>query len=171
MKKLILVLCLLPVLLFCGCTDAKKIAELINSNATFELGFLEDVSEKDLSSLVPDYGSFGSDVYYNSGYSEGDIHYVCYVVRAYPDYADGGKVVTQIVCTDPAVTFFGGYTVNDSEELFEYLAGEGFKITGEYSGTFVQAKKDKFIITFSDDEEYKVMNFYYRVSNRNGIIF
>ena len=178
MKKLLFTL-LIPLLLFCGCTDngAQRIAAQINENTNLELGFLEDVSEKDLSSLVLQNDWFGGTGYYNSGYVEGDIHYVFYLVTAYPDYADGGSYVTRITCTDPDVTFFGGYTVNDSEELFKYLAGEGFTVK-EYSETFLQAKKGKFIISFFegaenffDDAKNKTITFYYQISNRNKIDF
>ena len=173
MKKLLFALYLLPVLLFCGCSDksAEKVADEINKNATFELKFLEDVSGKDLSSLVPDYGWFGADGYYNSGYKEGDEHYVQYLVSAYPDYADGGSYVTRITCTDPDVTFFGGYTVNDSEQMIEYLSNDGYTIDNNDSGTLVRAKKGKITISFFAGDEYREVMFMYEVGNRKGINF
>ena len=161
MKKLLFVLCLIPVFLFCGCTDkhAEKIAAQINENTTLELGFLQDVSGTDLSSLVLEASWRGAVGYYNSGYEEGDMHYVFYLVTSYPDYANGGSFVSRITCTDPTVTFFGGYTVNDSKELIEYLSGEGFKIRGEYPDTMVQAKKGNIIISFVHETEYNVITF------------
>ena len=173
MKKLLFSLFLIPALLFCGCTDkrAEKIADEINKDTTLELKFLENISGKDLSFLVPDYGWFGADGYYNSGYEEGDIYYVQYVITAYPDYADGGSVVTQIVCTDPNITFFGSYTVNDSEQLIEYLSNDGYTIDNNDSGTLVRAKKGRITISFFEGDGYNEVMFMYEVGNRKGIVF
>ena len=179
MKKLLLILLLIPVFIFCGCGSqsaalkrlSEETAAQINENTTLELKFLEDVKEKDLSFLVPQYGWEGADGYYNSGYQEGDIHYVQYVVTAYPDYADGGSVVTRITCTDPYITFFGGYTVNDREALIEYLTNDGYTIDENDSGTLVRAKKGKITVSVFEGDGYNEVAFMYEVSNRKGIVF
>lgn len=179
MKRLLFALFLIPALLFCGCEDkypqndkdAERIAAEINKNTTLELGFLEYVSGKNLSYLVPDYGWFGASGYYNSGYQEGDIHYVQYLITAYPDCADSGSYVTRIECTDPAVTFFDGYTVNNSEELIEYLSNDGYEIDGNDLNTFVKAKKGRITISFFEGDGYNKVMFMYDVSNRTGMIF
>lgn len=176
MKKLLFALFLIPTLLFYGCSDnqqttAENIASEINKNTTLELKFLEDVSVKDLSSLVPDYDWLGADGYYNSGYVEGDEHYVFYLVTAYPDYADGGSVVTRIECTDPNVTFFDGCTVENCNALFLYLSGEGFEIinSGDDPSSITSATNGK--IRVVHDSKTKMITFSYEVSNRDGIIF
>ena len=179
MKKLLLTLLLIPVFIFCGCGSqsaalkrlSEETAAQINENTNLELKFLEDVKEKDFSFLVRDVGWEGADGYYNSGYQEGDIHYVQYVVTAYPDYADGGSVVTRITCTDPYITFFGGYTVNDSEELIEYLTSDGFKIAEKISDNNLRIKKGKITISFIENTEFKGIVFMCDISNRKGIVF
>lgn len=176
MRKLLFTLFLIPAIFICGCVDSeqlatKKIAEEINKNTTFELNFLEDVSGKDLSSLVPDYDWFGADGYYNSGYEEGDDQYVFYLVTAYPAYADGGSVVTRIECTDPNVTFFDGCTVYNCNALFAYLSSEGFEIinSDDYPSSVTSATNGK-IRVMHDSISQKII-FSYEVSNRNGIDF
>ena len=176
MKKLLFALSLIPALAFFSCpnnqpTAEERIAEEINKNTTLELKFLEDVSEKDLSAFVPDYDIFGGFLYYNSGYEEGDEYYVRYLVSAYPDYADGGSVVTRIDCTDPNVTFFDGCTVENCDALFGYLSGEGFEIinSGDNPSSVTNATNGK--ITVSHDSKSKIITFSYEVSNRDGIVF
>ena len=179
MKRLLFSLLLLPALILCGCADeypsndkeAERIAGEINKNATWELGFLEDAEGKDLSSLVKEIGWEGADGYYNHGFKEGDEHYVFYLISAYPDYADKRSAVTRIECTDPAVTFFGGCTVENCEELFLYLSGEGFEIinSDDFPGSVTSATKGNIRITH--DSKSQKISFYYEVSNRDGIIF
>ena len=176
MKKLLFALLLTPAILFCGCADnqpatAEKIADKINENTTLELKFLEDVSGKDLSAFVPEYDIFGAFVYFNSGYKDGDEHYVRYLVSAYPDYADGGSVVTRIDCTDPNVTFFDGCTVENCDALFLYLSGEGFGIirSDDEPSSVTNATNGKIRITH--DSILKKITFSYEVSNRDGIVF
>ena len=174
MKKPFFALFLIPALLFCGCIDnssTEKTKQEINKNATFELNFLEDVSEKDLSSLVPDLGWFGADAYYNSGYTEGDEHYVHYLITAYPDYADGGSVVTRIICTDPQVTFFDGCTVENCGALFDYLSDEGFELiaTDDDPSSVTSASNGKISVIYYNLLKKIVFN--YEVGNRDGIVF
>lgn len=149
----------------------EETAAQINEDTNLQLKFLENVGGKDLSFLVPQDGWFGARGYLNSGYEEGDIYYVQYVITAYPDYADGGSVVTEIVCTDPNITFFGGYTINDREELIDYLLNDGFEITDKYSDTHLKVKKGKITISFFENTEFKEIMFMYEVSNRLGIDF
>ena len=154
-----------------GCTDAyKKYADRINENADFELGFLKNSEMWDLSLLVHEDGWFGAEAYYNSGYTDGDMHYVKYIVTAYPDYADGGAYVTQIICTDPEVKFFNGCTINDCNAMFDYLSEQGFEITNtdDYPCSVTTAVKGSLKIT---RELEKSVRFYYEVSNRDGINF
>ena len=154
-----------------GCTDAyKKYADRINENADFELGFLKNSEMWDLSLLVHEDGWFGAEAYYNSGYTDGDMHYVKYIVTAYPDYADGGAYVTQIICTDPEVTFFNGCTIGDCEEMFDYLSEQGFEITNtdDVPCSVTTAGQGSLKIT---RELEKSVGFYYEVSNREGIDF
>lgn len=176
MKKLLLGLFLIPAFLFCGCTAnqptaTERIAAEINKNSTFELKFLEDVSGKDLSAFVPEYDIFGAFVYFNSDYKAGDEHYVRYLVSAYPDYADGGSVVTRIDCTDPSVTFFDGCTVENCNALFLYLSGEGFEIinSDDDPSSVTSASNGKIIVTH--DNISKKITFSYEVGNRDGIDF
>ena len=150
----------------------EETAAQINEETNLELKFLENVGGKDLSFLVPQDGWFGATGYYNSGYEEGDIYYVQYVITAYPDYADGGSVVTQIVCTDPNITFFGGYTVNDSEQLIEYLSNNGYTLLeSNSSGTLVRFEKGRIKITFLEGDGYNEVMFMYEVGNRLGMVF
>ena len=145
--------------------------EEITKNTTFELHFLEDVSKKDLSFLVDDIGWFGASGYYNSGYKEGDKHYVHYLVTAYPDYADGGSYVTRIICTDPNVTFFDGCTVEDCSKLFLYLSGEGFEIVNSGDSPSSVTCATKGAVSITHDSISKKIIFSYSVSNRDGIVF
>ena len=159
----------IPICLLCACKDnGKKIAAEINRDTTLELGFLENVEGKDLSFLVTQDGVFGGYGYYNSGYQEGDTYYVRYTVTAYPDYADGGKVVTHIECTDPEVKFFGGNTVNDCSAMFNSLKSKGFKV--EYFDSSTRASKGNVTITNYLMGEKSVI-FSYKVGNRQGIVF
>ena len=178
MKKIlsaVLIFTSIFVLLLCGCPAEDKkhlrIANEINRNTTLELGFLENVEGKDLSSLVPQYGWFGADGYYNSGYTEGDEYYVNYVISAYPDYADGGQYVTRIVCTDPNVIFFGDNTLNNCEGMFEWLSDEGFEIisTDDDPSSVISAYKNHIKITY--DRRFNEIVFNFEVSNRKGMEF
>lgn len=167
-----LILALTASFSFAGCKGkGLDSAEKINKNTTLELGFLEDVSKKDLSSLTPDLGWFGANGYYNSGYVEGDKYYVHYLITAYPDYADGGSVVTRIICTDPNVTFFDGCTVENCGALFDYLSDEGFVTVATDDDPSSATNASKGAITVSYFPLIKKIVFYYEVGNRNGIIF
>lgn len=162
-------------LCLCGCvSEEKRISGAINKESTFELSFLEDVSDKDLSSLFHEVGWFGAESYYNSGYKEGDEYYVHYLVTAYPDYADGGHVVTYIKCTDPKAIFFGDCTINNCNSLFDYLSSKGFEVlcsdndSPEGPSTTTTAKKGNVEIFHSLNKE---ITFRYDVENRDGIVF
>lgn len=145
--------------------DYKDAANEINKRATLAYGFLENVENKDLSALVYDPDWMGADGYYNEGYEEGDEYYVHYLVTAYPDYADGGKFVTSITCTDPEVKFYGDCTIVNCDELFKYLSEEGFTVL---YGSTVTAYKGNMAVTYVKN---KSISFVYNVENRDGIQF
>lgn len=149
--------------------------EKINKNSTFELKFLEDVENKDLSGF--DYHpGFGVTGYSNPKYSGSttfshDI-IVQYDVTAYPDYADGGHFVTSIYCSDPEVTFFDGYTVASGKELVQALTEAGYqtKLFGTSASglPIYDAIKGNIKICYIQNDSFYIR---YDVSNRDGIMF
>ena len=173
MRKLLKILVLLSlcgIMLLCTACTPKwtKDAELINTDSTFELKFLENVKDKDLSHF--EYiGGFGVSSYYNSRYNGRkftDEIYVEYQVTAYPDFADGGDYVTGIYCSDPKVTFFGGYTITSGDELVQALQDADYKI--EINNIKIDAKKNRIHIRYKQNV-YVYIEF--EVSNRKGIDF
>ncbi|MCH5146692.1 MAG: hypothetical protein J1F61_01645 [Clostridiales bacterium] len=148
--------------------------EKINKDSTFELKFLEDVENKDLSGFecIPGFGVEG---YYNPKYSESDIFsynskVVRYDVTAYPDVADGGQFVTRIDCSDPEVTFFGGYTIESGDAFLEALENAGYQVVvNQWRDYDFDATKGNILINYDIQNHH--VRFIYNVTNRDGIIF
>lgn len=155
-------------------TEAEEV-EKINENSTFELKFLEDVREKDLSEFICHPG-FGVSGYSNAKY--GDTHrfsndiIVQYDVTAYPDYADGGSFVTSIYCSDPEVTFYGGYTIASGDSFADELDAAGYSIVRHSSSVYgvpsFTATRGNIRISYILNHEFYIL---YNVSNRDGIMF
>ena len=131
MKK-ILVLVLAVVMLFlCGCgKQDKKIEKPQDTN--LELWILQDVKDFDFSSFTNQIYDVGVRIYYGSKYKvekneQGQMidptECVKYSITAYPDYADGGSYVTNIVITDPTIVLFG-LTINSTFEEFDAVFEE-----------------------------------------------
>lgn len=150
-----------------------------NDSSAFELKFLESVENKDLSQFYRDPG-FGCDGYVNLKYgitdegaftkiSNAEVQAVYYNVTAYPDEADGGQFVTDIICSDPEITFMGNYTVDDFAGFFNYLKSKGFTVysTNDTSNGY-DATCGNISISGTEGRSIRI---YYRVSNKTGIMY
>ena len=148
----------------------------VKPETNLEFWLTENVGDADFSQYQEQYGWFGCHVYYGTGYvptiDEEDGrqinpgHCVLYTVSAYPDYSDGGRYITEILITDPNVTF-GGISLNSTFEEFETLIEQmGFEITETYENSRT-ARRDKYWVSFSKDE----IRIAVQVENREGIIF
>lgn len=179
MKRIAVILGVLLCILCCGCTEQRRIApyvSAINQNADFDLLFLQDVKNADLSEFgyLPGFGCSG---YYHKKYencfSDADEitypdngAYVLYTVTSYPDYSDNTRFVTRIEITDPAVAFCGDNTVTDCERMFDYFRKQGFKVAQESWG--LSATKGRLRIQWDTNTRLTIG---YEVQNRNGIVF
>lgn len=124
---------LLPLLLLipsCQKKDTLFLAQDPDSN--LELYLTQAVEDEDLTDLYYAPTGFGVSTYLNvPPLEDGMIPEVCvrYDLTAYPDYADGGLYVTEIVITDPAYTIYG-LTINSSAEDFHFaMEQQGFTLS------------------------------------------
>lgn len=154
-------------------TEAEEV-EKINETSAFELKFLEDVKNKDLSEFIYHPG-FGVSGYSNAKYADAQTFsediIVQYNVTAYPDYADGGSFVTDIYCSDPEVTFYGGYTIASGDCFAEELEAAGYSIERTDSSAYgvgFRATRGNITIFYILNHEFTIR---YNVGNRNDIVF
>lgn len=156
--------------------ENQAFAASINAGSSFELGFLEDVKNRDLTAFGYEAG-FGCAEYYNEekygSYNGAKKRGIIYEATAYPDYIDGGWFITQIDVTDPDATFLGGVSLNSGEEAIEAaLKGVGFQVgrdTYPSGKDFIWAKKGMFGVVY---EQYAAdICFFYSVTNREGLIY
>lgn len=152
---------------------------------SLDLWILQNVYEKNWSDYteVPDW--MGAREFYGKGYTpeisdDGiftDPEYcVKYLVTAWPDYADGGQYITQIVITDPKVTFWG-LTVESTVEQFDsVLTPKGFLYVTEKDldeGTEYKAAwvGRSYSVTLKKQNGKCVVNISAPISNRDNIVF
>lgn len=107
--------------------------------------------------------------YHMNGRGERPHLRMSYILTAWPDYADGGRYVTAIEITDPAVSVYG-LTVGSSPEEFEQvMMSMGYEVEALDDG-FQRAVRDGF--TFSiyrgGTPELRISA---EVTNREGIVF
>ncbi len=107
--------------------------------------------------------------YRMSGQGERPHVRVSYILTAWPDYADGGRYVTTIEITDPAVSVYG-LTVESAPAEFErVMMSMGYKVESA-DDSLQRAVRDGF--TFSiyhgDTPEFRISA---EVGNCEGIVF
>lgn len=180
-----------------GYGKAAQIAleEALKTETDLEFFILDDVSSADLSDFQEIYGGFGARQYAPKRYgiaSEGSIpqeipeHRVLFTVSAWPDYADGGKFVTDINITDPKVRVFGLTTESTAEEFLRKCTSLGYERverrddSGEppaLCGTLllnyacVRSRDGKHYILLAKYVNSSFIRIYAPVSNRSNIIF
>ncbi len=172
MKKFTILIIIICIIFTCGCTKESEIKIERPADTNLELWIKQDVKDFNFGGFTNQIYDVNIKIYYGSKYtieknSEGqciDPEYcVKYSITAYPDYADGGLFVTEIIITDPEVILFG-LTVNSTFEEFDSVF-EGFQCemykTDEYhkaekDGVTYRLKKGRFTISAE-------------VTNKNGI--
>ena len=148
-----------------------------------EFFITQNVEDVDFSSYAEIYGWFGAREFLGKGYEtvldeDGNPthpeHYVSYVIGAYPDEADGGQYVTQIIMTDPQVKYYGLTLASTAEAFRETFEGLGYTVeisVNDYAEIFT-AKKGN--LTVELDRGLYVqskLSVIAHVSNREGIIY
>lgn len=140
-----------------------------------EFWVADSVEGVDLSKFQEKYGSFGSTMYYGSGYVPATDengrqvdpeHCVIYIVTSYPDYSSKEQHVTGIEITDPNVEFYGITLRSSIPDVMELLRQQGFEIS-EYGEEWVFARKGSVWINFYAEYIYIGVE----VTNDTGMIF
>lgn len=94
---------------------------------------------------------------------------VSYLLTAWPDYADGGRYITTIEITDPAVSVYGLTVESKPVEFEQVMTSMGYKVES-VDDNLQRATRDGF--TFSlyrgNTSEFRITA---EVSNREGIVF
>ena len=198
MKKIALIFALVLVLMLASCSAGEVIGtdtsgtglvegtlspvEMLNETSTLDLGFLSPVTDADVEGYHVEYG-FGCSMYLPARYPENALYahdgtpYIKYEETAYPDYADGGRFITRIECTDPDVRVFGTTLRASMEELREAIGSCGFEVGNIADVDFVDyyteftAKDENISIVVRDYGSYKHLVIRAEVTNREGIIY
>lgn len=154
-------------------------------DTSLEFWITQNVENTDFSSHNEIYGWMGAREFLGKGYSTvadeysnqvKPLHYVSYIITAYPDYADGGEYVTQIDITDPTVSVYG-LTVNSTiEEYDEVFRKMGFVISVEHRGehrifTAEKYGEISFIFDEMNGKGTPMLTIKAKVTNREGIDF
>lgn len=155
-------------------------------DTTLEFWITENVKDQDWTGHDEIYGWMGAREFLGSAYKKNEDadgldqrpeHYVSYVITAWPDYADGGQFVTDIIVTDPAVKVYGltlASTFEEFDAVFEPLGYELFWSEGAIQTRV--AKKDgvTFRLTRAVDDNPDVVpqiRISAEITNREGIVF
>ena len=168
-----------------GCSSEKK-QELMPSDTDLEFWITQNTENTDWSGHDEIFGRMGAREFLGSGYKKssdknGDdispAHCVSYLVTAWPDYADGGQYITQIVVTDPEVRV-RGLTVNSTSDQFDAVFKPlGYSLSWLDSAVKIRvAEKDgvTYRLTLAGQESIDVapkLTITAEVTNREGIVY
>lgn len=155
-------------------------------DTTLEFWITEDVKDRDWTGHDEIYGWMGAREFLASAYKKNEDadgldqrpeHYVSYVITAWPDYADGGQFVTDIIVTDPAVKVYGLTIASTFEEFDAVFEPLGYELSWSEGAIQTRvATKDgvTFRLTRAVDDNPNVVpqiRISAVVTNREGIVF
>ena len=155
-------------------------------NTSLEFWITEDVKDRDWTGHDEIYGWMGAREFLGSAYKKNEDadgldqrpeHYVSYVITAWPDYADGGQFVTDIIVTDPAVKVYGLTIASTFEEFDAVFEPLGYELSWSEGAIQTRvATKDgvTFRLTRAVDDNPNVVpqiRISAVVTNREGIVF
>lgn len=155
-------------------------------DTTLEFWITEDVKDRDWTGHDEIYGWMGAREFLGSAYKKNEDadgldqrpeHYVSYVITAWPDYADGGQFVTDIIVTDPAVKVYGLTIASTFEEFDAVFEPLGYELSWSEGAIQTRvATKDgvTFRLTRAVDDNPNVVpqiRISAVVTNREGIVF
>ena len=155
-------------------------------DTTLEFWITEDVNYQDWSGHDEIYGWMGAREFLGSGYKkitdtdgldQHPEHYVSYVITAWPDYADGGEFVTDIIITDPAVSVYGltiASTYEEFDAVFKPLGYELYWSDSEIRTRIARKDGISFRLTRAVEDDLDVVPLFRisaDVTNREGIVF
>lgn len=155
-------------------------------DTTLEFWITEDVKDQYWTGHDEIYGWMGAREFLGSAYKKNEDadgldqrpeHYVSYVITAWPDYADGGQFVTDIIVTDPAIKVYGLTIASTFEEFDAVFEPLGYELSwGEGAIKTRVATRDgiTFRLTRAVEDNPDVVP-QFRISavvtNREGIVF
>ena len=155
-------------------------------DTTLEFWITENVKDQDWTGHDKIYGWMGAREFLGSAYKKNEDadgldqrpeHYVSYVITAWPDYADGGQFVTDIIVTDPAVKVYGltiASTFEEFDAVFEPLGYELSWSEGAIKTRFATKDGITFRLTRAVEDNQDVVpqiRISAEVTNREGIVF
>lgn len=155
-------------------------------DTTLEFWITENVKDQDWTGHDKIYGWMGAREFLGSAYKKNEDadgldqrpeHYVSYVITAWPDYADGGQFVTDIIVTDPAVKVYGltiASTFEEFDAVFEPLGYELSWSEGAIKTRFATKDGITFRLTRAVEDNQDVVpqiRISAVVTNREGIVF
>lgn len=155
-------------------------------DTTLEFWITENVKDQDWTGHDEIYGWMGAREFLGSAYKKNEDadgldqrpeHYVSYVITAWPDYADGGQFVTDIIVTDPAVKVYGLTLASTFEEFDAVFEPLGYELSWSEGAIQTRvAKKDgvTFRLTRAVDDNPDVVpqiRISAEITNREGIVF
>lgn len=155
-------------------------------DTTLEFWITENVKDQDWTGHDEIYGWMGAREFLGSAYKKNEDadgldqrpeHYVSYVITAWPDYADGGQFVTDIIVTDPAVKVYGLTIASTFEEFDAVFEPLGYELSWSEGAIQTRvATKDgvTFRLTRAVDDNPNVVpqiRISAEVTNREGIVF
>ena len=155
-------------------------------DTTLEFWITENVKDQDWTGHDKIYGWMGAREFLGSAYKKNEDadgldqrpeHYVSYVITAWPDYADGGQFVTDIIVTDPAVKVYGLTIASTFEEFDAVFEPLGYELSWSEGAIQTRvATKDgvTFRLTRAVDDNPNVVpqiRISAEVTNREGIVF
>ena len=155
-------------------------------DTTLEFWITENVKDQDWTGHDEIYGWMGAREFLGSAYKKNEDadgldqrpeHYVSYVITAWPDYADGGQFVTDIIVTDPAVKVHGLTIASTFEEFDAVFEPLGYELSwGEGAIKTRVATRDgiTFRLTRAVEDNPDVVpqiRISAEVTNREGIVF
>lgn len=155
-------------------------------DTTLEFWITENVKDQDWTGHDKIYGWMGAREFLGSAYKKNEDadgldqrpeHYVSYVITAWPDYADGGQFVTDIIVTDPAVKVYGltiASTFEEFDAVFEPLGYELSWSEGAIKTRLATRDGITFRLTRAVEDNPNVVpqiRISAVVTNREGIVF
>ena len=155
-------------------------------DTTLEFWITENVKDQDWTGHDKIYGWMGAREFLGSAYKKNEDadgldqrpeHYVSYVITAWPDYADGGQFVTDIIVTDPAVKVYGLTIASTFEEFDAVFEPLGYELSWSEGAIQTRvATKDgvTFRLTRAVEDNPNVVpqiRISAVVTNREGIVF
>lgn len=188
MKNLIRICALLfaAALVLCGAGCAKEEDPFYTKPAGLDFWICEDAAGADFSGFNEIPGLVGAREYVNAryrlppaeadGFQDYPEKYVSYKISAWPDLADGGEYVTQIVITDPSVKLFGVTVESTIDEFIEAMTAAGFSVREQSSGAnvsirFADSPDGKYNIRFLINGDERMLSVNAVVTNRDNIVY